>query len=81
MTFAQRQRKLAVFKLNIRPKQNWITGPPPGVEPYPKLSEQELQLRKDATIQEDDAEGEGNDGDTSVEKLTLEGKSSKYKGT
>lgn len=71
---------MAVFKLNLRPKQNWITGPPPGVEPYPKL-EEELQPKKEPTIQEDYGEGEGNDDNTSVEKITLEGKSSKFKGT
>ena len=77
MSFAERQRKLAIFKLNLRPKQNWITGPPPGVEPYPKL--EELQSRKDPTIMEDDGEGEGIDGDTQIEKITIEGKS--FRGT
>lgn len=64
MSFAQRQRQLAIFKLNLRPKQNWITGPPPGVEPYPKLEELQDNDGKDKG---DKGEGEGEGEDDGVD--------------
>ena len=56
-----------MFKLNVRPKQNWITGPPPGCDPYPKL--EELQEQKS---DKGEAMGEGEDNDDNDDDIALE---------
>jgi hypothetical protein len=47
--------------LNVRPKQRWITGPPPGVKPY---SKRELQTLESSLDHGEDGEGGHNKSNT-----------------